>query len=340
MSVTRLTDVIPVKQFSAVIEAQLTENCKFRQSGVVGTDPRIEAKAQAAGLECVLREWKRVAQGEANSANDDPANKIVPQNVAQQGMTARILSRVLSFSAMEITDFISDADAIDFAVSELVRLRLADQESTLIASLNGILLDAAANHVVAGSSDMLTDVSITTGTIAAANLLDKNKLILGRGKMGDKGENLKTLVMHSDVANNLRLNEPNAFIPTSKTDIGLSSYLGWNVVETDQIGKGGTASYPIYTTYMCGDGLFAYAAAPVSEVSALAEFRDEFAGGGSGQTTIFNRFRYLLHPYGYSNSVVPTNGVSQANAELAAAATWTRVAQRKAIPLVGIKTNG
>lgn len=334
MASFRLVDSVPVKQFTGLIESAMVENSAFRQSRVVGTDPSITAKAQKAGLDLTVRKWKAIPGGEAKSVSDDPARKFEPEKVGQNSLVARMISRVLGFAAMDIADFASDADAIQYAISQLTRLRLSDEETVILATLNGLMADNAA----ANAGDMQKSLHITSGTIAAANLMGKDALLSGRKTMGDKGGDLKTLVMHSDVVNNLRAAEPNAFVPTSKTDIGLYNYMGWNIVETDNVGKGGTTNFPIYTTYMVGDAFFAYASAPVEH--ALVQVRDEFAGDGSGQESVLNRVRYLMTPYGYTNVAPPVNGVSQTNAELADAATWDRSEARKAVALAKITTNG
>lgn len=334
MATFRLVDSVPVKQFTALIEQKLIESSPFRQSGVVGTDPQITAKAQNAGLDVSIRNWKRIVSGEATSQSDDPSQKLVPGKVSQGSLIARMLSRSLAFSAMDIADFASDADAIAYAVGELARLRLADEELVLFSELVGVMADNAAND----AGDMQKALHFTTGTITDANKINVSTLLAGRRTMGDMGGDLKTLVMHSDVVNNLREKEPNAFVPTSKTDIGLYRYLNYNIIETDNIGKAGTGSFPIYTTYMCGDSLFAYASRPVEKT--LVQVRDEFAGNGSGEETVINRFSYMLPILGFNNVQPPANGVSQTNAELSAATTWDRVEARKAIPLVKLTTNG
>lgn len=334
MATTRLENTVPVKSFTALVEAKLVENNKFRQSGVVGTDPRVTQKANTSGLEVSLREWKRPAGGAATTQSDNPTNRFVPAGVSQNAMIARMISRTLGFSAMDIADFVSDADAIAYATGEFARLRVADEESVVLDTLTGVLADNVAND----SGDMLKNLSITTGTIGDANKFGGAALIAGRQTMGDRGGDLKVLVMHSDVVNARRAAESNAFVPASKTDIGLETYMGIPIIETDNVGKGGTGSFPIYTSYFCGLSLFAYASAPVER--ALVTVRDELAGYGSGEETILNRFRYLLPIIGYTNKEAPVNGVSQDRAELQAAATWDRVLDRKAIPLVAIKTNG
>jgi hypothetical protein len=164
-------------------------------------------------------------------------------------------------------------------------------------------------------------------------------MLNGRRKLGDQGSVLSAAVLHSDVVNNMRAAEPNAFVPASQTKRGMEQFAGVYIIETDNVGKAGTTNFPVYTNYVYGPGMFAYGSASVEK--ALVQFRDELAGGGSGEETILNRFRYALHPYGFSNDVAPANGVSQTNAELKDAATWTAKAQdRKAVPLVAIKTNG
>lgn len=331
MAETRITDVVPVKTFEQIVEGKLTENSKFRQSNVITTDPRIQKLVSTAGFETTMPFWLRPQGAEATTQSDDPENKAVPKKVEQGSMVARIIARSNSFSAMDIADLASDADAIEFAASEFARLRLADEELALLSILKGI--------VAKGGADFTVNTAVTTGTIADTNRFGIPTLLEGRKKLGDMGSSLNTLVVHSDVVNNLRAKEPNAFIPASQTSLGLEQYAGWNIIETDNIGKAGTANFPLYTTYEIGSGLFAYAGASVEK--ALVQFRDELAGGGSGQETILNRFRYALHPHGFSNSAAPANGVSQTNAELANADTWTKVAQsRKSVPLVAIVTNG
>lgn len=331
MATTRLTDIVAVSTFEKIVEGKLTENSKFRQSNVITSDARITKLVSTAGFETTMPFWKRPVGGEATSQNDDPTNKAVPKKVEQGKMIARILARSNSFSAMDIADISSDADAIAFAASEFARLRLADEESALLAMLEGI--------IAAGGADFVHNASITTGTIVADNKFGIPNMLNGRRKLGDLGGTLSAVVMHSDVVNNLRAAEPNAFVPASQTKLGLETYAGAYVLETDNIGKGGAGNYPIYNNYFVGEGLFAYAGASVEK--ALVQFRDELAGGGSGEETILNRFRYALHPYGFTNGEAPANGVSQTNNELKDADTWTMVAQsRRSIPLVAIKTNG
>lgn len=332
MASTRLTDIISVSDFTSVVEATLTENSKFRQSGIIGTDPRITAKAQTAGLETTLREWNRPVGGSATNGSDDPSSKAVAKKLGQSAMVARVTQRSEQFSAMDVADYASDSDAIAFATGEFARLRVADEEASLLAIASGLI----ANNVANNGGDMYSDLAVVTGSQV---LFDTDVLIEGRKTMGDMGGSLGAIALHSDVVNNLRKAEPNAFIPASKTDIGLAMYNGYYIIETDNMDVDtGTADYPIYTGYMFGAGAFAYAACPIA--NGLVQFRDELAGDGSGEETILNRFRYLLHPAGHSNVAAPTNGVSQSLAEQAAAATWTRVAARKAIPLVGFTTNG
>ncbi|EPR15400.1 hypothetical protein M527_25030 [Sphingobium indicum IP26] len=246
-----------------------------------------------------------------------------------------MIQRALAFEAMDLADFASDSDAIAYAAGEFARLWTADEETSVLAILAGILADNAAND----SSDMIHSVSIGTGTIGAANLLGGTVLSNARKQLGDIGSDLKFLFAHSDVVNNLRAAEPNAFVPASKTDIGMETYQNYVVIETDNVGKAGTTNYPVYTTYFTGSGLIGYGAGDFGS-NALAQVRDEFAGSFSGKETLISRRRYILHPFGFTNGEAPENGVSQTNTELSTADTWDRVISRKSIPLVAVKTNG
>lgn len=341
MATTKLTDVVVPTTFQKVIEAKLTENSKIRQAGVVSTDPRFSV---SSGFETTVPFWRRPASGEAQSQGGDETVKGTAQKVTQGKMTARVLSRANAFSALNIASYASDADAIAYASGEFARLRVGDEESVMLSILKGIAAANAANSVDANApagvaSDMIATQSRTTGTIVADNLFGAKALLAGRKTMGDKGSDLKLAIMHSDVVNNLRAAEPNAFVPASQTDIGLERYMGIYIVETDNVGVDtSVASYPVYTTYLMGSELFAYAAG--LQDHPLEDVRDAAAASWGGMDTVVNRFRYMLHPYGWLASGVPANGVSLTNAELATATNWTRAVERKAIPLAFIRTNG
>lgn len=341
MATTKLTDVVVPTTFAKIVESKLTDNSKIRQSGIAITDPRFEV---SKGFETTVPFWRNPAGGEADSQGGDETIKGTAQKLTQGKMTARVLSRAKAFSALNIASYASDADAIAYAAGEFSRLRVADEESAVLAILKGIVAANAANRVDAGApagvaNDMIAALSRTTGTIVADNLFGSKALLAGRKTMGDMGGDLKTLIMHSDVVNALRAAEPNAFVPASQTDIGLDRYMGYNVIETDNVGiDTSVASFPVYTSYLVGSGLFAYAAGVQDH--PLEDVRDATAGNWSGMDQIVNRFRYMLHAYGYQASGVPANGVSLTNAELATGTNWTRAVERKAVPLVAIRTNG
>lgn len=346
MATTKLTDVVVPTTFQKVIESKLTENSKIRQAGVVSTDPRFSI---SSGFETTVPFWRRPAGGEAQSQGGDETVKGTASKVTQGKMTARVLSRSNAFAALNIADYASDADAIAFASGEFARLRVGDEESAMLAILKGIIAANVANRTAyaagdlsapAGTaSDMIFSNVRTTGTIDATNRFGSAALLGGRKTMGDRGGDLKLAIMHSDVVNNLRAVEPNAFVPASQTDIGLERYQGYFIVESDNIGIDVTLpSYPVYTTYLMGSELFAYASG--IQDHPLEDVRDAAAGSWSGMDTTVNRFRYMLHPYGWMASGVPANSVSLTNPELATATNWTRAVERKAIPLVAVRTNG
>lgn len=344
MPITKLTDVVVPKTFAEIVVAKLTESSPIRQSGIAVTDPKFQV---SKGFETTVPFWRRPAGGEAQSQTGNEADRGSAQKVTQGNMTARVLSRANAFSAMAISSYATGAEAIDFASGEFARLRVSDEESAILSILKGIEGANSANRIVTAdgvavmgkANDMIVSRSITTGTINAANKFSKDVLLAGRASMGDKGSELKTLILHSDVVNGLRALEPNAFIPASQTDIGLERYMGYNIIETDNAPVDTTnASYPIYTSYMLGGALFGYAEGVQDR--PLEDVRDAQAGQWSGQDTIVNRFRYMLHAYGYMNSGNPANGVSLTNAELAVATNWTRAVERKAVPLSILKTNG
>ena len=69
-------------------------------------------------------------------------------------------------------------------------------------------------------------------------------------------------------------------------------------------------------------------------------YRDPSKGNGGGQETLYSRRADIIHPLGFEFGSASVAGQSATLAELATAANWSRVWERKNVPLCFLQTNG
>jgi hypothetical protein len=91
-----------------------------------------------------------------------------------------------------------------------------------------------------------------------------------------------------------------------------------------------------YTTVLFGNGAFGYGEG-TPEVPMEVK-REALQGNGGGVEYIGERKTWTLHPFGFQATGTPAAD-SFSLTELAAAASWSRIVDRKSVPLAYIVTN-
>ena len=64
------------------------------------------------------------------------------------------------------------------------------------------------------------------------------------------------------------------------------------------------------------------------------------SGNGAGEDVLHERRTWLLHPTGFAFDPQAVAGQSATLTELEQAAAWTRVIERKNVPMAFLRTNG
>jgi hypothetical protein len=126
-------------------------------------------------------------------------------------------------------------------------------------------------------------------------------------------------------------------MPDSQGNLTIPTYMGLRVVVDDGMTvTAGTTSGFKYTSVIFGAGAFGYG---VGSPDVPVEVEREAAQGeGGGIETLWIRNTWVLHPFGFQNTGTPAS-VSFTLAELAGAARWDRVIERKNIPMAFLITN-
>ena len=343
MPVTRLSDLpIVPSTFSQGINLQSLALDAFIQSGAVVHDPSLDAfLANSMGAPLItVRQLAPLADEEENISTDDPGVMSVPSKVSGLQTNAVRQSLNKSWSEMDLAVDLYGPDPLASVMSQISKYWLTRRQARLLASLTGVLADSVANN----GSDLLIDKAPSYEAIGPTNVISAEAIIDSSNLMGDRSQELKWLVVHSTVFSTMqKLN----LIQTEKlsdSDIFFHSYLGYPVIRDDgltvetipAVVGGGSAhpAYNIYSSFLFGYGAFSFGAG--SPKTPFEILRTPAAGNGGGQETIYHRVEWVLHPQGYSTTLTSTPTIAQ----LQTGASWTRVWERKRIPLAVIKTRG
>jgi hypothetical protein len=145
------------------------------------------------------------------------------------------------------------------------------------------------------------------------------------------------MAVHSSVMKQMVKNDDIDFIPDSQGNLTIPTFMGKRVIVDDGLTvTAGTTDGFKYTSVLFGAGAFGYGDG-MPEVPVEIE-REAAQGDGGGIETLWRRNTWLLHPFGFQATGTPA-GNSFTQAELALAAQWDRVIERKNVPMAFLITN-
>ncbi|RFX98546.1 hypothetical protein, partial [Salmonella enterica] len=212
----------------------------------------------------------------------------------------------------------------------------------LIATALGLYNDnVAATDAYHEQNDMVVDVSATLGFDAGA-FIDATQT-MGDALMGNGGEVLGAIAMHSFVYAQARKAQLIDFIRDAENNTMFATYQGYRVIVDDSMTVVGQGAQRKFISIIFGRGAIGYGEG--SPETPLAYEREESRGNGGGVETLWTRKTWLLHPFGYSftSAVITGNGTetiarSASWQDLANATNWNRVVDRKHVPIAFLVT--
>lgn len=336
MATVQLSDIIDVKVFQDLPSVNSPEKTAFFESGVVTRNSLLDGIATAAGKTAELPFWKDIdATVAPNLSTDNPATLATPDKIVQGEQIAR---KAFLNKGLSATDLASEL-AMGSRAMDQIRARvdaywLRQWQRRLIASCNGILADNVANN----SGDMVINVAAeATASQTATTKFNRDTFTDAVYTMGDAADALRAIAVHSAVMKQMVKNDDIVYVQDSQGRLTIPTYMGLRVIVDDGLPVvAGTTSGFKYTSVIFGEGAFGYGdGAPVVPVEVQREANQ---GNGAGVETLWTRKTWILHPFGYQNTGTPAS-VSFSLAELAADAAWSRVVERKNVPISFLVTN-
>ena len=335
MAEVRISDIYNPLVFSAADQEAQIELNNFMASGVMVEDPRLTAMASIGGNVGELPFFKPLGTQEPNYSNDVPTDKSTPNKVTDAIMKYRLASQNQSWSTMDIAVDLALIDPATAITTRIGGYWATTNERRLIQSTMGILNDNVAND----ASDMVVSIATDSASaITAAELVSNDAILDAQQTAGDHQAGFSAIAMHSVVYNRLRKQQLITFIRDADNNTLFSVYGNLRVVVDDSLSAIAGTNRVTYTTVIFGSGAIVSGMGSVKVPSEL--YRDPDAGNGGGQETLYSRRADIIHPLGFEFSSASVAGQSANLAELATAANWSRVWERKNVPLCFLQTNG
>lgn len=308
MAATRIQDLIVPEVFADYVLQRTAEKSAIISSGIASTDATIQARASQGGAMIHLPYFNDLS-GDAEVLQDTGELELNAVT-AEEDVAVKII-RGKAWGGNDLVTVMVGVDPISAVANRVADFWVRQEQKTLIATLNGVFATAlAATHV--------HDVSATTGLTSTA-ILD------GKQLLGDAGDSIAAIVMHSAKYTELQKANLIAYLPVTQVDVRIPTYLGYRVIVDD----GCPFANSKYTSYLFAQGAVAYADVAVPNAIEFDRYSLK------SQDVMITRKGWISHVRGVKWAVSDSN---PDNAKLATGANWTQVYDNKQIRVVKLIT--
>ncbi len=335
MAKTAVADIIVPSLFEKYAIERTAQLSVFVQSGIIEHAPEFDELASMGGRTVEMPFWKDLTA--ARQLLSD-AGSLTVNKIAADKDIARIHNDAQAWSVNHLAKVISGDDPMQAIVDLVGGYWARTDQGLVISSLKGIF--AAAS--MAGNK--LNIASETVAGASAATRLNGATFVDATVKLGDRGDRLTAVAMHSATEAALRKLDLIDFVPDSEGKAQIKSFQGRRVVVDDTLPvRAGTTDGFVYTTYLFGPGAFGKGAAALDSAPLQGGHGTEGVELArvplDSDTVLINRRRYILHPRGVKFTSAAVAADSPTNAELENGANWTRVFENKNVRIVAIEHN-
>lgn len=308
-------------------------------SGVVQTDNSIMSAIGSKGNVATIPIYTPLNINDTNMAplNNDGATDNTPQTIAGNKQTCMLTQRMKAFKALDFTRELTGADPMNNIRGKIASYYTQVWESVMMKIADAVLgVSALSAHT--------TNLAITTGTIADANKISETTMIdAEQAALGDMAGGLGLVVMHSKIYaayKKLGLVSYDKYTvgEAIRREVELPTINGKIPLVTDYYTLDSTtANYPVYKTYLFGEGAFLQA----DKTNYLNQYTTDYdPETDAGTDKFYTKQGKVLHPNGLSLAVDSISGESPTDTELSTTANWSLKFNHKNVKMGLIKTNG
>lgn len=308
-------------------------------SGIVQNDASIMDLIGTKGNVATIPIYKPLNIFEEGMAalNNDGMTNNTPVEISGDKQTCMLIQRMKAFMAKDFTKELTGADPLTLIKGKIAQYYMQVWENELMNIANAVL-------GVAALSEHVTDLSVTSGTVSEANLINETTMIdAEQAALGDMAGGLGLAIMHSKVFakyKKLGLVDYGKYTIGNilRQDIELPTINGKIPLVTDYYTVDTSVSgFPVYKTYLFGEGAFLSAEKKNYENQYTTNYDPETS---AGIDKFYTKQGKVLHPNGLSLAVDNIAKESPTQAELGTAANWSLKFNHKNVKIGLIKSNG
>jgi len=348
---TFLSDLVARPEFLAYTSEGIFEQSKWIQSGIVQRNAALDARAGGTRVRVPFFDPINPTEEQILSSaawGTSGAGYLTPQKSTADEQIMTQLHRGFAYAADDLSKLGSGADPLAHVRNQLTAAINKLKTSTLKAQLLG-LFGGISGAGVLGPNQV--DATGTT-TATEANYISVANVIKTKNKLGERGEELDSIAMHSAVAYYLQQVGMLTFSTSALAAAGavtwggggvgvtqpeVAMFAGLKVVIDDQLTylAGGTATHLVkYPVYLFKSGVISEG---IQQDLRLAADRNIL----SMQDVIAVDYHYGYHVTGTKWAAAgdnPTNAATTGN--LAATASWNLVySSTKQVPIARLLVN-
>ena len=349
---TFLSDLVTRPEFLQYTSEGIFEQSKWIQSGIVQRNAALDARAGGTRVRVPFHD--PIAPTEEQILSNatwgtSGAGYLTPQGTSADEQIMTLLHRGFSYAADDLSKLGSGTDPLAHVRNQLTAAINKLKTATLKSQLLGLFGGITGNGVLGPNQ---FDGSVAGATPTDSNYISVGNVLEAKNKLGERGEEIDTIAMHSAVAYYLQqigmltfstsaLSASGAVtwggggVGVGQPEVGL--FAGMRVVIDDQLTylTGGTATHRVkYPVYMFKSGVVSEG---IQQDLRLAADRNIL----SMQDVLAVDYHYGYHITGTKWAAAgdnPTNAATSGN--LANTSSWNLVfSTTKMIPVVRLLVN-
>jgi len=315
---TIIEDVIVPEIFVPYVINRTAEISALRESGIITANPMLNQLVNGGGRTINMPFWLDLA-GEEQILSD---NRPLDTNKITTGQDVAVINyRGNAWASNQLSGALAGSDPMTAIGNLVAKWWDRREQRQLIAMLNGVFDSVSMKALVGGDADE---------PINADMVLDAKQLL------GDAAGQLTAIAMHSATYTNLQKQNLIVYIPNSRGEVTIPTYLTYKVIVDDGMPVKGTGEDRSYTTYLFAQGVIARGeGTPVGSFTPVEMDRDILAGD---DVLVHNR-AYVLHPMGikWKGNPADPEDSSPSNSDFEKGVNWERVVELKQIGIVKLE---
>jgi hypothetical protein len=330
---TLRSDIIIPEVFTPYVIEQTTQRDAFLASGVVR--PMAELNATEGGDFINVPFWKANLSGDFEVLSD--SSSLTPGKITADKQVGVILHRGRAFEARDLAALAAGSDPMAAIGAKVADYVANQRQKDLLSCLKGVFGTLGNTS----SSAAFFDLTIDGESGDTPTVLSPRHVAEARSLLGDQGDKLAAVCMHSKVYYDLVERRAIDYVSTadargtSTTQSGGSmvaafgnptvpTYMGLRVIVSDDVQTEGSGGSSEYATYFFTEGAVAS-----GEQMAMQTETDRDILAKSDAMSI--DLHYCYHPVGSKWGVTTTNPT---RAQLETVTNWSKVYELKNLGIV------